>query len=99
MTPNDEPDAGQPAFPDELSPEQRRRYELWRALAGLSKAQAAGGLSAEQALIVEQLADNLRRLAAQMAELSELGRRYVELLEAYQDCGEARDEPGSSAVA
>ncbi len=76
-------------------------------MSSLSKAQANGALSADQARVIEGLADNLKRLAAQMTDLAQLGHRYVELLEAQQQAlaasGESSDEcdsePGSSAVA
>jgi len=105
--PNDVSSPEQPAFPDEPSVDQRRRFELWRAMSSLSKAQANGALSADQARVIEGLADNLKRLAAQMTDLAQLGHRYVELLEAQQQAlaasGESSDEcdsePGSSAVA
>jgi hypothetical protein len=107
MSLNDFSSAKQPAFPDEPSADQRRRFELWRAMSGLSKAQANGALTADQARLIEGLADTLQRLAAQMTELAQLGHRYVELLEAHQqalsagsDASEECDgEPGSSAVA
>jgi hypothetical protein len=107
MSPNDFSSAEPSAFPDEPSADQRRRFEVWRAMSGLSKAQANGALSADQARLIEGLADTLKRLTAQMTELAQLGHSYVELLEAQQQAlsagGDASDEcdgePGSSAVA
>jgi hypothetical protein len=89
--------AGQSAFPDEPSPDQRRRFALWRAMASLSQAQATGALSAEQARLLASLADNLKQLAGQMTELAELGRRYTTMLEAQQRSGATPGSPDDSA--
>ena len=67
---------------DALTPAQLRRFQLWRALVGLSKAQAEGRLTPEQACLLESLAEKLQQLAAQLNQLAELGQQYAQLLEA-----------------
>ena len=70
------------SYPDELTPATVRRFELWRAMTDLSKAQADGRLSPEQARLLESLADNLQQLAQQLGELARLGQQHARLLDA-----------------
>src|SRR5215218_11055633 len=55
---------------DGLTPAQARRFQLWRAMADLAKAQEDGRLSPEQARLLGTLADNLRQLSAQLSQLA-----------------------------
>lgn len=80
------------SYPDELTPATLRRFQLWRAMSDLSKAQADGRLSPEQAELLEGLADNLQKLAAHLTELADLGRQYAGALETVVD-----PPPGTSA--
>ena len=73
------------SYPDELNPATLRRFQLWRAMSDLSKAQADGRLSAEQARVLEGLADNLQQLATHLAQLADLGRQYAQALEPMLD--------------
>ena len=85
MTPNDralDPDG---EHPDGLTPAQRRRFQLWRAVSALAQAQADGKLTADQARLLESLADSLQQLAGQLSQLAELGQRCVQLLDAERD--------------
>lgn len=68
--------------PDVLSPDQERRFRLWRAMADLPRAQADGRLSPEQAGLLEALAANLQDLAARLSQLAALGQQYAQVLEA-----------------
>jgi hypothetical protein len=70
---------------DSLSPDQARRFQLWRAMSDLSKAQADGRLSPEQARLLEALADSLQQLATQLNQLAALGQQYVQALNASTD--------------
>jgi hypothetical protein len=81
MTPNDQVPGLHPEHPDGLTPAQLRRFQLWRAMADLAKAQADGRLTAEQARMLESLADSLQQLAAQLGELAQLGQQCVQLLD------------------
>ena len=67
---------------DDLTPAQTRRFQLWRALTDLAKAQEDGRLTPEQVTLLEGLADNLHQLAGQLTQLAQLGEQYVNLLEA-----------------
>ena len=82
MAPNDRTRDVDPAQPDGLTPDQLRRFQLWRAMAGLARAQAGGKLTAEQVGLLESLADSLRQLAGQLSVLAELGQQCVQLLDA-----------------
>jgi hypothetical protein len=66
---------------DGLTPTQVRRFQLWRAMADLAKAQADGRLSPEQTRLLGALADNLQQLAAQLNQLTALGQQCAQLLE------------------
>jgi hypothetical protein len=81
MTPDDRP----PALPlqqfDGLTPTQVRRFQLWRAMADLAKAQEDGRLSPEQARLLGALADNLQQLATQLQQLASLGQQCAQLVE------------------
>jgi hypothetical protein len=74
-------DQSSASYPDELTPATVRRLQLWRAMTDLSKAQADGRLSVEQARLLEALADNLQQLATQLTQLAELGRQYAQALD------------------
>ncbi len=82
------------SYPDELTPATLRRFQLWRAMSDLSNAQADGRLSADQAQLLESLADNLQELAAHLTQLADLGRQYAEKLEPLLDTP-AGDAPPS----
>ncbi|MCC7370773.1 MAG: hypothetical protein IT306_20295 [Chloroflexi bacterium] len=69
------------SYPDELTPETMRRFQLWRAISDLAKAQEDGRLSADQARLLESLADTLQRLSAQLSAVADLGRQYLDVLE------------------
>ena len=94
MTPNDRARNVDSEHPDGLSPELLRRFELWRALAALAQAQADGKLTAEQARLLESLADRLQQLAGQLSQLAELGQRCVNLL----DAGRAAPGPAPDPI-
>jgi hypothetical protein len=79
---------------DALSPAQVRRFQLWRAMADLSKAQADGRLSPEQVKLLAGLADTLQQLATQLGQLAELGQQYAQLLGA----GSAAPDTASAPV-
>jgi hypothetical protein len=66
---------------DELTPAQARRFQLWRAMTDLAKAQEDGRLTPDQVRLLEGLADSLQQLASQMSRLAELGEQYAALLE------------------
>ena len=66
---------------DELTPAQARRFQLWRAMTDLAKAQEDGRLTSDQVRLLEGLADSLQQLASQMTRLAELGEQYATLLE------------------
>jgi hypothetical protein len=66
---------------DELTPAQARRFQLWRAMTDLAKAQEDGRLTSDQVRLLEGLADSLQQLASQMTRLAELGEQYAALLE------------------
>lgn len=91
MAPDDRVLDDNPEHPDGLRPEQLRRFELWRAMSALALAQAGGRLTAEQARLLESLADSLQQLAGQLRELAELGQQCVQLL----DAGRASPGPTS----
>lgn len=82
------PDERTPALPlqqlDGLSPTQVRRFQLWRAMADLAKAQEDGRLSQEQARLLGSLADNLQQLATQLHHLAAIGQECAQLLESSQ---------------
>ena len=82
MTPNDRALDVDGEHPDGLTSAQLRRFQLWRAMAGLAQAQADGRLTAEQVRLLESLADSLQQLAGQLSQLAELGQQCVELLDA-----------------
>jgi hypothetical protein len=67
---------------DALTPAQARRFQLWRAMAELAKAQEDGRLSPEQARLLGALADNLQQLATQLHELAALGQQCAQMLDA-----------------
>jgi hypothetical protein len=66
---------------DALTPAQARRFQLWRAMAELARAQEDGRLSPEQARLLEALADNLQQLSTQLQELAALGQQCAQLLQ------------------
>jgi hypothetical protein len=67
---------------DELTPAQARRFQLWRAMTDLAKAQEDGRLTADQVRLLEGLAESLQQLASQMKHLAALGEQYANLLDA-----------------
>jgi len=67
---------------DELTPAQTRRFQLWRALTDLAKAQEDGRLTVDQIRLIEGLADSLQQLANQMTHLADLSEQYAKLLDA-----------------
>jgi hypothetical protein len=81
MTPDDRSSELPLQHLDALTPAQVRRFEFWRAMADLSKAQADGRLSPEQTRLLGALADNLQQLAAQLNQLAALGQQCAQLLE------------------
>ena len=91
MAPDDRAFDVEPQHPDGLTPAQLRRFELWRAMSALAHAQADGKLTAEQARLLESLADNLQQLAGQLSQLAELGQQCVQLIDA------GRAAPGPAA--
>ena len=82
MTPNDRARDVDPEQLDGLTSDQLRRFQVWRAMAGLARAQAGGKLTAEQVRLLESLADSLQQLAGQLSQLAELGQQAVQLLDA-----------------
>jgi hypothetical protein len=64
---------------DELTPAQTRRFQLWRAMTDLAKAQEDGRLTSEQVRLLEGLADSLQKLAGQLTLLANLSEQYVNL--------------------
>ncbi|MFN8635142.1 MAG: hypothetical protein U0893_14915 [Chloroflexota bacterium] len=60
---------------DTLSPDQLRRFQLWRAVSSLAQAQPDGRLTADQARLLEALADNLQQLSEQLTRLAALGEQ------------------------
>ncbi len=66
---------------DALTSAQVRRFQLWRAMADLAKAQKNGRLSPEQTRLLGTLADNLQQLADQLSQLAALGQQCSQLLE------------------
>ena len=82
MTPNDGARDVDPGHPDGLTPEQLRRFQIWRAMAGLARAQAGGKLTVEQVRLLESLATSLQQLAGQLSLLAELGEQCVQVLDA-----------------
>ena len=66
---------------DEMTPAQARRFQLWRAMTDLAKAQEDGRLTPEQVRLLEGLADSLQKLAGQLTLLANLSEQYVKLLE------------------
>jgi hypothetical protein len=82
MTSNDPTPDTRAEHPDGLTPDQARRFQLWRAVASLAQAQADGKLTVEQARLLESLAETLQRLAAQLNDLAVLGQQYGRLLDA-----------------
>jgi hypothetical protein len=66
---------------DGLTPAQVRRFQLWRAMSDLAKAQEDGRLGPEQTRLLGALADNLQQLAAQLNQLAALGQQCAQLLE------------------
>lgn len=91
MAPDDRAFDVGPQHPDGLTAAQLRRFELWRAMSALAQAQADGKLTAEQARLLESLADNLQQLAGQLSQLAELGQQCVQLIDA------SRAAPGPAA--
>ena len=90
MTPDDRLLDVDAEHPDGLSMAQLRRFQLWRSMSTLAKAQADGRLTAEQARLLESLADSLQQLAGQLSLLAELGQQAVQLLDA------SRAAPGAA---
>ena len=84
MTPDDRSLALPLQQLDGLTPSQVRRFQLWRAMADLAKAQEDGRLSPEQTRLLGALADNLQQLATQLTQLAALGQQCAQLLEAGQ---------------
>jgi hypothetical protein len=82
MSPNDRAPDVDPEHLDGLTPDQLRRFQVWRAMAGLARARAGGKLTAEQVQLLESLAESLQRLAGRLSILAELGQQCVELLDA-----------------
>jgi hypothetical protein len=80
MTPDDRSSEQPLADLDALRPDQARRYQLWRAMADLSRAHEHGQLSPEQVRLLGSLAESLQRLSAQLTQLAELGQQAVQLL-------------------
>jgi len=66
---------------DELTPAQTRRFQIWRALADLARAQEEGSLTADQVRLLEALANNLQQLANHLNQLADLGQSYAGLLD------------------
>ena len=66
---------------DDLTPEQIRRFQLWRSLTELSNAHAAGHLTADRVTLLEALAGNLQTLAARLSKLANRSRELVRLAE------------------
>ena len=64
---------------DDLTPDQARRFRLWSALTEIERAGAAGHVTTEQVALLDDLADNLRTLAGQLAELAERSRELLGL--------------------
>ncbi len=81
MTPDDRSLALPLQQLDGLTPPQVRRFQLWRAMADLTKAQEDGRLSPEQTRLLGALADNLQQLATQLNQLAALGQQCAQLLE------------------
>ena len=63
---------------DALTPDQARRFQLWRAVTELSQAQADGHLSTEQVELLDGLAESLRTLADRLSELAGLSQELLE---------------------
>ena len=81
MTPDD-PSPEQPLDQlDALTPAQVHRFQLWRAMVELSRAQANGQLTQDQVQMLTSLADNLQQLATQLSQLADLGQQAVQLLD------------------
>src|SRR5215203_3463854 len=100
------PDDRTPELPlqqlDGLTPTQVRRFQLWRAMADLAKAQEDGRLSPEQTRLLGALADNLQQLAAQLNQLAALGQQCAQLIESNRamtgtspapDAGQSTERP------
>jgi hypothetical protein len=66
---------------DGLTPTQARRFQLWRAMADLAKAQEDGRLSPEQTRLLGALADNLQQLSAHLSQLAALGQQCAQIVE------------------
>jgi hypothetical protein len=81
MAPNERSPGSPTEYPGELTAEQVRRFQLWRAMTELAKAQADGQLTAEQTRLLESLADNLQQLAGQLRQIAELGQQCITLLD------------------
>ena len=64
---------------DDLTPDQARRFQLWRALTEIERARAAGHVTTEQVALLDDLADNLRTLAGQLGELADRSRELLGL--------------------
>jgi hypothetical protein len=81
MTPDDRSSERPLDHLDAWSPAQVRRFQLWRAMADLSRAQADGRLSPEQIRLLGSLAENLQSLAKQLTRLAELGQQAAQLVD------------------
>lgn len=82
MTPNDQGPGTAAEYPDQMTPDQLRRYRLWRAMTDLANAQADGRLTEEQTRLLESLAASLQKLASQLSQLAELGQQFAHVLDA-----------------
>ncbi|MFN8526966.1 MAG: hypothetical protein U0821_28000 [Chloroflexota bacterium] len=70
---------------DELTPQQRWRFQLWRAVQQMASAQPDGKLTDRQAELLYSLAERLRELSAAMERLAEAGEEYVELAQTIRE--------------
>lgn len=93
MTPDDRSLALPHQQLDGLTPAQVRRFQLWRAMADLAKAQEDGRLSPEQTRLLGALADNLQQLATQLNQLAALGQQCAQLLASSQTATGASTPP------
>jgi hypothetical protein len=64
---------------DSLTADQERRLKLWTSVAGLTRSQPSGKLSADQVSMLETLADNLEQLSQLLGQTADLAGRYLEL--------------------
>jgi len=81
MAPNDRVPGSPTEFPDDLTSDRTRRFQLWRAMTDLAAAQSDGKLTDDQARLLESLADSLQRLATQLSQIAELGQQCIQVLD------------------